>query len=137
ALLALLASWVGSHLPAAAVASSRSSYLRVNWPLHAWNLSCSSRWLIALTIVSVWPLEEPVRGSEETILIVAASPPAAGAAAAAVGAAAAGAAVAASPPAAGAAVGAAAGVLAPQAAIRLAVNATSTKKLRRLFIEFV
>ena len=31
-------------------------------------------------IVSVWPFDEPVRGSEETILIVAASPPAAEAA---------------------------------------------------------
>src|SRR5262249_4372745 len=70
ALLALLDSWVGSHLPAAAVASAMSSEVMLNWRLQAWFFSCSSRCLIALTTVSLWPLDEPVRGREETILIV-------------------------------------------------------------------
>ena len=35
----------------------------------------SSAILIAFTIVSVWPFDEPVRGSDETILMVLALPP--------------------------------------------------------------
>jgi hypothetical protein len=44
-------------------------------------LASSSAILIALTIVSVWPLEEPVRGRLETILMVPVSPAAEGEAA--------------------------------------------------------
>src|SRR5579884_3802192 len=79
---AFSASLPASHAPLAAVASSRSSYVSVKLP--ALLFASSSAILIEFTMVSVWPFEEPVRGSDDTILIVVALPAPAGAEAAVV-----------------------------------------------------
>src|SRR5262245_18346638 len=126
ALLALEASDASYHAPLAAVASSKPQYSMLNLPSQAWLLASSRRCLIAFTTVSVWPFDEPVRGSEETITSFSPAPPAAGAA---VGWASAGVAVGAAAP---AAVGAAAPppvLPAPHAAIRPAKIVTSRTKL--------
>src|SRR5579864_6545241 len=62
------ASCAASHWPLAAVASSMSTYWMVALPILP--LISFSAILMALDIVSVWPLFAPVRGRLETILIV-------------------------------------------------------------------
>src|ERR687884_735284 len=68
ALLAFSASLPASQAPRAGVASSMSSYSIVALPILLF--TSSSAILKALTIVSVCPLDEPVRGRLETILSV-------------------------------------------------------------------
>src|SRR5690349_13828888 len=71
--LAFLISVASSHLPAAAVESSLSVYLTVYPP--ATPFFSSSARLMALTIVSLWALLEPWRGSEDQISISPLLPP--------------------------------------------------------------
>src|ERR1051326_7678699 len=68
AAFAFEASWAASHWPLAAVASSMSMYWIVAPPILP-PISLTAI-LMALDIVSVWPLFAPVRGRLETILIV-------------------------------------------------------------------
>src|ERR1043166_3684493 len=69
---ACAASFSAVHCPAAAVASSRSSYLIVKLPAFHW--ASSGAIVMPWTIVSVCPLALPVRGRLETILIMVGSP---------------------------------------------------------------
>src|SRR4029079_15387120 len=64
---AFAASFSAVHWPAAAVGVSRSSYLMVKFP--TLEPASSIAMTMPLTMVSVWPRAEPVRGRLETILM--------------------------------------------------------------------